>query len=211
MTIIWEKFAEFWEVWGPFVATSLIPTIIVGLSVSPKTAEAKTLVEKIWNFIKQGLEYLSIATPKDKPGTFQLPLKLGELSKKKTDVSTTILMVFVLSVPIQGGCSWLKGTGQEVKAVVIDCSVTSVQDNARNLIPALVGILKGAAVNWKEQVKLFVKEFGRDATACALQVALQRLNAPIAAEAEENPEAVRIESVKRAGQYINEQKWQFSN
>jgi hypothetical protein len=215
MYTLWENFAAFWEVWGPFIATSLVPTIITGLSVSAKTAEAKSVFETFWNAFKRAMDFLSLATHKDKEGTFQAPFKLGVLVKKvaekKDEVPPpTLLLIFVLSAPaLYSGCSWLKQTGNEAKNTTIDCSVESVKDNARGLVPAVIGILTGGSVNWKDQIEVFVKEFGRDATACAVQVALQRLNDPIASEPEEDPEAVRRDSAVRAGVLIDEQRWSF--
>lgn len=219
MSTIWETFAEFWQAWGPFIGTALIPTIIVGLSVSPKTAEAKGVIEKVWNILKQVLDFLSVATHKDKDGTFQLPFKLDSVRKKEEDsdgppspptgpILPVVMLAIFLTLP-QAGCAWLKTTGHEAKDTAIDCTVSSVQDNARALVPAVIGILTGGAVNWKDQVKTFVKGFGRDATACAMQVALQRLNDPIASEPNDDPEAVRVDSVKRASQFLDEQNWNF--
>jgi hypothetical protein len=214
MYTLWENFAAFWEVWGPFIATSLIPTIITGLSVSAKTAEAKNAVEKIWNSVKQALDFLSVATHKDKEGTFQAPFKLGVLAKKmaakKDEVPPALLIFFALSVPAtHNGCSWLKQTGSEAKNTAIDCSVESVKDGARSLVPAIVGILMGGAGNWRDQVEVFTEKFGRDATACALQTALQRLNDPIASEPDEDPEASRREAAVKAGMLIDEQRWSY--
>jgi len=210
MYTLWEKFAEFWQVWGPFIGTSLIPTLIVGLSVSPATAEAKNNVEKVWNVVKKVLDFLSVATHKDKPGTFQLPLKLGVLAKKK-EVPPALLLILALSIPAtQSGCSWLKGTGQEMKSTAIDCSVQAAQDGARNLVPAIIGILTGGSVNWKDQVQVFVKEFGRDATACAVQTALRRLNDPVESEPDEDPQAMREAAAKRAGDLVKGSGWVYA-
>ena len=212
MDTFWTKFAEFWEVWGPFIGTALIPTIITGLSISAKTVEAKNWVEKVWNLFKQAMDFLSVATPKDKAGTFQLPFKAGVLLKKKEDVPPVLILILALSLPMhQSGCSWFKSAGKEAKTTAIDCSVDAVKDNARALVPAILGILTGGSFNWKEQVQVFVKEFGRDATACALQAALQRLNDPVASEPVEDPETVRAESTKRADELVIEQGWVYSN
>lgn len=209
MNTFWQKFAGFWEAWGPVIGTAIIPTIIVGLSASPKTAAAKNLVEKIWNLVKVAMDFLSVATHKDKEGTFQLPFKLGTVIKKK-EVPPVLIVIFALSLAApQSGCSWLKGEGSKAKAAAIDCSTDALQDGARNLVPAIVGMLAGGAINWKDQVKVFVKEFGRDATACAMQAAMQRLNDPIASEAEEDPEVIRAESVKRADEIVIEQGWVY--
>lgn len=221
MSTFWAAFAAFWQTWGPFISTSLIPTIIVGLSVSPKTSEASGVVQKVWNTVKHVLDFLSVATHKDKPGTFQLPFKLNAVVAKKDDgegppsppaaTTTALLLIFAFSVP-QSGCAWLKNAGTEAKSTAIDCSISSVQENAQALVPAVIGILTGGSVNWKDQVKLFVKGFGRDATACAMQTALKRLNDPVASEpVVEDPEAVRAESAKRADQFIDEQRWDFAD
>jgi hypothetical protein len=208
MSTLWEKFSEFWAAWGPWISVSLIPTIIVGLSVDPRTHAARNAVEKAWNVIKQILDVLSVAKPKDRPGTFQLPLKLGAIVEKKKD-GTVLVLIFALSSYGAMGCAWMQSTGEQAKKVAIDCSVAAVQDNARALVPALIGMLTGGAVNWKDQVKVFAKEFGRDATACALTAALQRLNEPVAAEPVVNQVEENAEGAKRAAEYIDAEGWEY--
>jgi hypothetical protein len=207
MSTLWEKFSEFWAAWGPWISVSLVPTIIVGLSVDPRTAAAKTAFEKGWNFFLKVLDALSVAKPKNRPGTFQLPLKLGALVSKKD--GTALVLIFALSGYSMMGCAWLTSTGKETKNVVVDCSIAAVQDNARALVPAIIGILTGGAVNWKEQVTVFAKEFGRDATACALTAALQRLNEPIAAEPLVNQMEANAEGAQRAADFIEAEGWEY--
>jgi len=218
MSTAWAAFAEFWQTWGPWIGTALIPTIIVGLSVSPKTVDAAGYVQKAWDIIKMILDALSVVSHKDKPGTFQLPFKMNALVAKKepTDgappAGPVLVLIFVVgSSYSQTGCSWWKTESTNVKRTVIDCSVASVQENASHLVPAIIGILSGGAVNWKDQVKVFVKEFGRDATACALQAATQRLNDPVQSEPEEDPYTTRQRAINRSDLFRSEQGWTFAH
>lgn len=208
MNALWEKFSEFWAAWGPWISVSLIPTIIVGLSVDPRTANAKNAVERAWIVLKQILDFLSVAKPKNRPGTFQLPLKLGAIVAKKDGTALVLLFAIGASGSLTG-CAWLTSTGKEAKRVAIDCSIAAVQDHARALVPTLIGILTGGAVNWKDQVKVFAKEFGRDATACALTAALQRLNEPIAAEPLVNQMEENAAGAQRAAAFIDAEGWEY--
>jgi len=216
MLTFWEKFSEFWQAYGPWIGASLIPTLVVGLSVSPKTEEAAGIIQKVWDFVKMALDFLSVATHKDKPGTFQLPLKADALLKKAKNRSTEAGLVLFLVGATAGyssmGCvSWFKEEGGKVKTVAIDCSIASVKENASQLVPALVGILTGGSVNWKEQVKVFVKEFGQDATSCAMQAAINRLQDPISSEPIEDPAAAAAEGAAKGQSYINEQGWKYAD
>lgn len=216
MLTFWEKFSEFWQAYGPWIGASLVPTIVVGLSVSPKTREAAGVIQKVWDVVKMTLDFLSVATHKDKPGTFQLPLKAGALLKKAKDGSGEAGLVLFLAGATAGyssiGCvSWFKEEGSKAKAVAIDCSIASVKENASQLVPALVGILTGNSVNWKDQVKVFVKEFGQEATSCAMQAAIKRLQDPVSSEPVEDPAAAAAEGAAKGQSYINEQGWKYTD
>lgn len=216
MLTLWEKFTEFWQAYGPWIGASLIPTIVVGLSISPKTREAAGIIQKIWDFVKMALDFLSVATYKDKPGTFQLPLKAGVLLNKVTSKSAEAGLVLFLVGVTAGyssiGCtSWLKKEGSNAKVVLTDCSEASVKENASQLVPTLLGILTGGSVNWKDQISLFVKGFGRDTTSCAMRVAIKRLQDPINSEPVEDPATTAAEGAKRGQEYLNEQGWKYTD
>ena len=131
----------FWTAWGPWITMFLVPTLLTGLSVSPKTKQAHTVVEKAWNGLKTVLQYLSIATFKDQPGTFQLPLKMGALVKKAAKnpdppggpgaCAALIIAVSLGSLMNLSACHWWQGeTGQQVKQGMIDCGKQAVMTNA---------------------------------------------------------------------------------
>ena len=209
MSAIWENISAFWGTYGPWIGASLIPTIIVGLTLSPKTKAAASFVEKAWGVFKQIMDFLSVVTHKDKPGTFQLPLKLGEVLKKDDTKGTTGLVLVICVSIMQPSCGPMGSGAKGAKEAAINCAMESVQTNARSLVPALVGILTGGAINWKEQVTVFTKEFGRDATACALQVAMQKIESPVQSEPEEDRLQDAKAGAERAKEYISSEKWTF--
>lgn len=221
-----QSFGEFWKTWGPWISVSLIPTLIAGLSISPKTKPAAGKVEKIWNGLKTLLGMLSVVTHKDEPGTFQLPLKMGKVVKRKkkdkTDVSNTptgpgcaagLLIIAFSTTPMQMGCSWFKSdTAKQIADGAIQCAIQSVQSNARSLLPTILAILTGKADNWKQQVEAIAKEFGRDATACALVIASQELtnSIPAAGSADDPKVKEAQQGVLKASTFINEKNWTFA-
>jgi hypothetical protein len=195
MSQFMHKFGEFWGAWGPWISIGLIPTIIAGLSISPKTRPSAGTVEKIWNVFKQFLSALSLLTFKDQPGTFQAPLKLGKLRRKKVKESgetksgggtdpgcaAGILLLLVLTVtPILPGCCALTGsckegdTAGQIATGVIDCAKEAIKSQAAHLLPTIMAILVGGAPNWQAQLDS-LKAMGIDAGACALATASTQL------------------------------------
>lgn len=208
---ILETLTNFWLTWGPWIGTLLIPTIIVGLTVSPKTQKAAHWVQKIWDVLKTVLDYVSVLSHKDKPGTFQMPFKLGDKLKSNTDVVLMLVLCGAL-VSSQASCGgWWDKNKEDIKQTAIDCTIDSVRTSASNLVPGIYGILTGGTSNWKDQISMFSKEFGRDAAACAVQAALQRLRDPIMSEPEEDPAAVAKAAAEKADAFIKEQGWTYSD
>lgn len=72
---ILENIRDFWANYGEWMTLALIPTIVAGLTISPKTAPAAGWVTKIWDGVKIVMGFLSVLTHKDQAGTFKLPLK----------------------------------------------------------------------------------------------------------------------------------------
>lgn len=163
--------SKFWASWGPWITVSLIPTIIAGLSVSPKTAPEAAWVQKAWNWVKQLLSMLSVATFKDQPGTFQLPLKMGKVLKKGGGPATMLLFFFISS---QMNCAWFKSEAKTGGTIAVDCSVSSVKSVVPQLIGTVEAIFSGNAQNMLQQIEALAKQFGSDAVACAAQEVEQK-------------------------------------
>jgi hypothetical protein len=208
-----ESFRNFWHVWGPWISLSLIPTIITGLSVSPKTSKAVPFIQKAWDALKSFLDMFSVATFKDKPGTFQLPLKAYKLFEKKTPPTapTAIILILALSIPGAGCCKLFGDCGTGVKQDIIDCTSQAALTNAPQLLPIVKDILTGKTDGWAGRIWDLIKEFGRDAVACAMQQVGQDLLAsvPPGGGTPTPEQATALEGADRARQFTAEQKWQF--
>ncbi len=228
MSTIWENFAAFWASYGPWIGAAIIPTIITGLTMSPKTAKAGPWVQKVWDGIKMVMDFLSVLTHKDKPGTFQLPLKADKViekvndkieekkeekkeeEEKKTGGGTGVLVfVFVAILGSQQGCAWWSKNGGDVKEAAFNCAVEAAQDKARPLVLTMVGVLTGASDDtWKKQTKVLAKEFGKDAVACATRTALERITNPV--QSEEDPELMKATAMARARVLEIEEGWKYA-
>ena len=212
-----QSLRTFWSTWGPWISLSLIPTIITGLSVSPKTSDAVPIIQKIWDVIKKFLDIFSVATFKDKPGTFQLPLKLGKLFEKKSPLplpppptATWLIFILALSLP-QTGCCKLFGMCGGTDQVLIDCTSQAVVSTGPKVLYLVKDILTGKGDGWSAKIWDLIKQFGRDAVACAMQKVGQELLASVPPGGGElTPEQVTaFEGERRVRQFTIEQKWQF--
>lgn len=233
---VWSGFGEFMKTWGPWITTALIPTLIVGLSKSPKT-------QGVVAWLKYVLQFLSFLTPRDAPGTFKLPLKPAtplpsELPTKEEyklsvaranapkDTEKTVsgppptAMVLLLAgllglSPVLNGCSWVTSIGKGSKEGVINCSVESVMSGAANLIATVRAIVTGGAVNWSEQLDA-LKAMGEDALACALYVVGDQLlkeSLPPTDAAGDSPSKQKLRAVAaqgktKASSYLRTNKWE---
>lgn len=216
-----ESFRQFWQSWGPWISIALVPTIIAGLSVSPKTKEAAGFMTKAWNAFKSLLGVLSIATFKDQPGTFQLPLKLGKLTKK-TPPTTALIVGLWLSLLSCGCCAWTHSCrednhGGQAVTSAIDCTIAAVRSQMNHFAPTVMAILKGGAPDWQAQLDS-LKKTGSDALACAIQQASMELLAmstpPPGENAGASPEVLKAraeaaEAKKKATSYIATNKFTF--
>lgn len=147
MSAIWEKFTAFWAAYGPWIGVALIPTIITGLSLSPKLAKDAPIVQKVWDTFKQIMGFLSVATPKDAVGTFQLPMKLGKLKKKDVIPPATMLaMAFGITAAWHGlnACSILSS---KPIADIVDCTKQD-QSAIEGGLAGLLPLLTGGSVDW---------------------------------------------------------------
>ena len=216
-----ESFRNFWHVWGPWICISLIPTIITGLSVSPATTKAVPVIQKIWDVLKTFLDIFSVATFRDAPGTFQLPLRLGRLFVKKKEekkeppvtpsIPTGVIVLFLaLSLP-QTGCCKLFGMCGGTDQVLIDCTSQAVVSTGPKILYLVKDVLTGKGEDWSTKIWDLIKQFGRDAVACAMQKGGQELLTSVPPGGGElTPEQVTaFEGERRARQFTIEQKWQF--
>jgi hypothetical protein len=214
---IMHAIGEFLKVWGPWITLSLIPTLIVGLSKSPKT-------RGIVDVLKYILQFLSVVTPVDHPGTFKLPLtasaklppKVGGKMPGTGPLVTLILAGSLLaSATLSGnaGCSWITSIGKGSKEGVINCGVEAVMSDAANLIATVKAIITGGAINWKDQLNA-LKALGEDALACALYVVGDELQMdstpPVAmtdAPEKAKARAVAGQGAKKVKIYLSEKGW----
>lgn len=204
MSSVLSAISWFWVTYGPWIGAALIPTIITGLSLAPQTAGATGIVTKVWNYLKVLMGLFSVATPKDAPGTFQLPLKMGRLRKKSGPAVGLVLIIFLTSSTTQVSCAWWHKHSAEVEEVAINCGVTALRDAGQSLLPAVLAILTGGSINWQEQINAFGKQFGQDAVACALEFASSKLMAehPMGAGSGSG-DSKGMEGVNKARLYLN--------
>lgn len=169
------------KIWLP-IALAVLPTLIVGLSSSPKT-------RGVADILKYVLQFLSIVTPKDTAGTFKMPLTApAKLPPKKEDKTSStgpiggaaaalLLVVFSLSsgTPLAvTGCATGGSFVQDSKDGIVHCGIEAIASDSANLISTVYAILTGGAVNWSQQLDA-LKSLGEDALSCALMVVGQRL------------------------------------
>jgi hypothetical protein len=219
---------SFLKVWGPWITLSLIPTLIVGLSKSPKT-------RGFVDILKYALQFLSVVTPADHAGTFKAPLTATvKLPPKKdeppdlpgppkgkrtpTPLGPAIMILcgslLGLGVSNVAGCSWFTTVGKGSREGVINCGIESVMSDAKNLYVTIRAIVTGGAVNWKEQLDS-LKTLGEDALACALQVVgdeLQQQSVPPTDAAGDSPakskmRAVSAQGARKTELYLQEKNW----
>lgn len=217
-----DSIRTFWATWGSWIALSLIPTIITGLAVSPRTRPAVSWVQKIWDGIKQFLSVFSITTFKNEPGTFQLPLKLNKLAKSDGEDRMVpppasrgpgvLMVVLAVSVGSQTACSSLSRTGEKVKDVAVDCATEVVKTNVEQLWPVVQAVLVGAAPDWRKMLVGLMKEFGRDAVACALRETTIIFQSKVSAAGQEpSPDSqAAMSGLTKARTFIDEQKWFYA-
>lgn len=208
MSEFWATFVTFWADYGPYIGAAVVPTIITGLTISPKTAGAAPWVQKIWDGLKMVLDFLSVLTHKDKPGTFQLPLKAGKLLEKK-EVPPAVVLLFVVGISsTQASCAWWKKNSGEVKQVAKDCTLSSAREQAGPLMNTLVGIYTGASEGtWKKQVGSLAKTFGWDTIQCASKYALEKIVNPVQSEAD--PETLKSVATARHRAMSVEHGWVY--
>lgn len=207
MTGIWSALVAFWTAYGPWITAALIPTIITGLSISPKTAVEAAWVQKIWDYFKKAMNFLSVLTHKDEPGTFQLPLKLGGLLKKGGG-PTAMLALVILANSVN--CSVMKSAGSETKTIAIDCTKEEIASKAAGILPIVLAAITGDST-WVAQLNDLGKKAGQEVLACALAEAHDRLLAELTVSGVNGDEEsnTKLKAINRTRSYISAQPWIF--
>lgn len=207
MSSIFTAIIGFWTTYGPWIGAALIPTIITGLSLSPKTALEATWVQKIWNVVKQVMGFLSLATPKDTVGTFQLPLKLGKVLNKKNVPpagGAALLLIFVFT---NSGCTWFKSEVKTAETIGLNCLEQGIKDKYMDLVPVVIAATTGGALT--QVIEAFGKEFGEDVVACAAKDAKTQLLAqlPAGGAIANDPTTAKVNKLNMV---IKAKKWTYS-
>lgn len=202
MSSIFHSIVEFWISYGPWIGAALIPTVIAGLSLSPKTAATATLIGQVWSLIKQAMGLLSLATFKDQPGTFQLPLKLGKVVSKKTS-STGIIALFFLAHT--SSCAWLKSDAKSIGNTILHCAGQEVKDVASELVPTLITAV-GSHTSFDKIVEGLINQFGLNIVGCAALDAKKELAAriPVGGPIANNPTVIELNKLNTL---IASKKW----
>lgn len=166
MSTVWSYISSVWVTYGSWIGVSLIPTIIAGLSISPRTAPEAAVVQKVWGIIKQIMGIFSVATFKDAPGTFQLPLKLGKIKDKASVINTMLFFLVLGGVVGYSGCAWFVKDSKAVGNVVLHCSGQEVTEKSGELVQV---VLAAAGTSSLEQIiEALVEKFSLDVAGCAV-------------------------------------------
>jgi len=76
--------------------------------------------------------------------------------------------IVLLVALILSSCSWWSEHKGPAKATAIACAK---QEAVSDLAPAVLEILAGGSLSWRDQLEAFATKFGEDALACAVKVA----------------------------------------
>jgi hypothetical protein len=189
--------AAFWTTWGPWIGASLVPTIIAGLTISPKLAPEAGLVQKIWDRIKQVMSFLSFATHKDTVGTFKLPLGLHKIGKKNVPPAAGAAMILLAVLSVNQGCSWFKTKVKAEATVILHCTEQAIKDKAQGLIPAIIAIASDPAT-LGAVVGAFASSFGEEIVGCAVDGASTQQAAKVATggAVKNDPELAKLNALR---------------
>lgn len=182
-----SSLAAWWTTWGPWIGAALIPTIITGLSLAPKLAPEATWVQKIWDVVKQIMGFLSVATPKDAPGTFKLPFK----GTKKASTTAAVLILVFMSSTVNTSCAWFKSEAKVVENGLIDCAQAEKQQIEANgsILMELVTIamqiykaIEGGQDALEQEAISLGKQYGEPIVACVVDKLKAPNGKPMASE-----------------------------
>lgn len=193
--------AEWLKAWAPWILCSLLPSIAVGLSKSPKTALAATWLDRGIAFAKQALSFFSILTFSDEPGTMQMPLKIGAIAKRMRGPrgpAAVLLVAVGCAAGAQSGCAWWAAHSGGIEKGVIDCGAAAIKQEEANLLPAVQAILSGNSPDWVEQLDA-LKAVSEDALICAVAAVGSQLSAPKPGEKLQSSASTRARAYVAAG------------
>lgn len=120
----------------PWVQAALIPTIIVGLSLTPKTEGAVPVLQKIGNYIKQFLYILSVSGYKDENRGLKVPLyhythvRTAPKSSGGPGCAALVLVLAASLMSVSGCSCWTQQQKMNTPACVIARQVVSCTGNA---------------------------------------------------------------------------------
>jgi hypothetical protein len=185
---IWHAFQAI----TPWLVVSLIPSLIVGLTPYPKAAEAVAVLKTILNF-------LSVLTHSDSPGTFKAPFTMSPpptgMPPDATSGPTTGAASPVASMgpPVAAGAAlavlfamaMIPGCGASAaqwKATGIDEAKCAAPAIAGALLDGLIDLLDDASANespdYQKIGEQLAQKYGPRTALCAVRVAWQHLGDP---------------------------------
>jgi hypothetical protein len=193
--------STFLATYWPWIMTALIPTLITGLSLSPKTAPEAAWLQKAWDYLKKFMNVFSVATHKDESGTFKLPLHLGKLLKKKM-VPPAVLII--LGIGVHHGCATMSAGLKKAGSIAADCTIQAVKDQEKDLVPVLAAAAEGTSL--ATIATSLAGAFTEDAMACAAKDAKTLLASKLAAGAAPGSSAT---NVNKLAKLIADRKWTY--
>lgn len=170
---------QWFQTYSPWIFGSLLPSVVVGLSVSPKTRGAAQV-------IKDFLHFFSVLSYKDENNmTFKLPFT-GRKKELMPVVKTVIMLLCLLS----GSCGPNSAViGRNIGSSLIDCAASGVATEVGNLMPAVSAIVRTGTANWDDQLHA-LESLGVSSVACAVDAVLKNLITTAAPRVSPEDEAV---------------------
>lgn len=148
---------------APYLIAVAIPSLIAGLSASPKTGG-------IVAFLKSASRFLGVLTHADEPGTLKAPLGLGAIWKafKAAAKGAAPLALVLILVASATGCAsydaWL--AKHPKSAGVLDCGKDWIVATLPTVLSDVTSALSGSSPDWVALGKLEVQD-GIAAVKCA--------------------------------------------
>jgi hypothetical protein len=190
--------------WAP-LALLVLPSLLVGLTDQSKAPG-------VARWAKAALNFFSILTHRDAPGTLQLPLGLSRLKASSggaapsTNLSVPrvpgpLLVLLLGMLTLSASCAnWTKADTQGLLKGVIDCTVGPLFSATESALPLVTDAIKGNTEDWKKKLETIGIGYGTNAVACAVKRVYASLNLPAAL----TPDALAAKA--RAESYLKEKK-----
>lgn len=187
--------------WAP-LALLVLPSLLVGLTDQAKSPGVARWVKAILNFF-------SVLTHRDAPGTLQLPLGLYRPKARPVAPAAPLpvpsapgpLLALLLAMTLSASCTgWTKADTQGLLKGVIDCTVGPLFSATESALPLVTDAIKGNTEDWKKKLESIGIGYGTNAVACAVKRVYASLNLPAAL----TPEALAAKA--RAESYLKDKK-----